>query len=157
MGWIAVPVWMLIAFHALVLALTLSHGQSVALIEDKLVAIAGLSSVSGAIGAAAGTGVTDLDILVKKPQRWGLALSTVIAYMGYFGIAVTFTVYALQQAWIGGHDVGFWLPLAIYLVCVIAEGGSVVYLFGSMRDDLKSSTVPPPAACRNCGADPWAP
>lgn len=148
LGWISGPVWMLIAFHALLLALTMAHGQSVAIIERRLVDTAGLEASAGAIGAAAGTGVTDLPILARKIKRWGLFFSTWIAYGGYFSIALAFTIFSLRAAWTTqveqgtSHTLGFWIPLGLYVFCALAELASVIYIFGFMDEDLKGSARP---------------
>ncbi|WP_162625253.1 hypothetical protein [Mycolicibacterium llatzerense] len=145
-GWLGLPVWMLIAFHSLILALIFAHGQSVRILEFRLIDLAGISNYRGAIGAAAGTAVTDIDILLRNPRRWGLAGSTVVAYGGFFGIAVAFTAYALVRSWTGqttcgGYAGGFWCPLGVYLLCAVLELFAIIYIFKFMHKDLLDNQV----------------
>jgi hypothetical protein len=158
-GWLGLPVWMLIAFHSLVLALVFAHGLSVRILEYRLVSLADVSDYRGAIGAATGTGVTDVDILLKKPKRWGLVGSTFIAYGGFFSISIVFTFYALRQSWehqttTVGYWGGVWIPLIVYAICILVELFAVAYIFVWMRNDLLDSkvddvSIPSPSATQH--------
>ena len=148
-GYLAFPVWMMVAFHSVILALVFAHGQSVRILEWELVRAADLHKTRGAIGAAAGTGATDVDILMRNRRRWGLVGSTIVSYGGFFVFVISFTVaslywsYVRQQAF-WGYVSGFWIPLALYLVCVAIELWAVLYIFGPMREDLLQTPISDP-------------
>lgn len=140
-GWVAVPVWLMIAFYTLSMALIIAHGQSVDIVERRLVSAAGLDELRVAIGAAVGTQVTDVDKLMKT-KRWSLAWLSYIVYGGFFILTACFTGFILWMAYETVQTVTQWLlmfelPLIFYTLCTVVEAFAVKYIFGRMRADLR--------------------
>lgn len=145
MGYGAFPAWMLIAFHALLLALVFAHGRSVAIIEKQLVQLAELGEFAEFIGGEAGTAVTDLDKLIAN-KRHGLVLSTLISYGGFGVIVVAFSFFCVVQSAAGqttllGWIVGVVVPALLYLGCLGAELLALAFVLNLPKPSPAAATA----------------
>ncbi|MBF6327734.1 hypothetical protein [Nocardia transvalensis] len=122
------PLWMIAAFHVLLMAAIVTRNKSIMLLEARLYAATRLAAFeipADAIGRARLRKVTDF-----VPQRWPLKIQSLITYGGIGLTLVSFTCFCLWNA----HIVQGWTFMVVaaipfYLVlsgCLLAAWYTVL-------------------------------
>ncbi len=114
---IAVPLWMVAAFHVLLMANILSRNTSIKILEERLhsaTKLADMGYAADQIGAERGRKVMDLPI-----QPWPLKFQTLITYAGIVATLGVFTGYCLWSA----HDVHGWYSWVIVGIVAYSLAG----------------------------------
>jgi hypothetical protein len=87
------PLWLIAAFHSLMILNAMSHGVSVRIIENALFRTSGLSADRDLVGSAAGDKIMDV-----TQSCFAHAFTTYVVYIGVAALVVVFTGYALYGA-----------------------------------------------------------
>ncbi|MFD3431249.1 hypothetical protein [Nocardia fluminea] len=117
---IAVPLWMVAAFHVLLMANILTRNKSIQILEARLHAATKLGAMgvpASEIGSERGRQVMDIHV-----QPWPLKFQTLVTYLGIITTLLTFTYYCLWSA----QDIHGWTTWLV--VAVVAYSIAVVGL-----------------------------
>ncbi|MFI6168943.1 hypothetical protein ACIBCN_19340 [Nocardia sp. NPDC051052] len=109
---IAVPLWMVAAFHVLLMANILTRNKSIQILEARLHAATQLGAMGVAaseIGAERGRKVMDINV-----QPWALKIQTLVTYVGIIVTLLTFTYYCMWSA----YDTQGWTKVVVIGVVV---------------------------------------
>jgi hypothetical protein len=137
-AFLAFPLWLIAAYHVLLVGTTLVRSNSIEIIEQRLLKVIGFDeSTREDIGSLAGQKVLDID---KQPRV--LRSQTYVSYGGVALIIIIFTIYCLTIAakstgWISAPVVS---AEVIYALLIISSGAAwryVLSLPGKLQERRK--------------------
>ncbi|MFC3493801.1 hypothetical protein [Glycomyces rhizosphaerae] len=129
----AAPLWFMHAHHQVLIAAALSRSRSVALLEERVVARAGLEGVHAQVAHRAAVAVREL-----AGQSGIFRLQTFITFGGIAAALIAFTGYALVVAAANSA----WTSLPVMLAILFYSGFAVVASIGwtqTVRTQLRAA------------------
>ena len=106
------PIWIVAAFHVLLISAVLTRNQSIRILEGHLAAAADLGVPTSEIGSERGRRIMDID---KQP--WALKVQTIVTYAGILSSLIAFTFVCLWNAY--KYQDGWTPPIIIGIAAYI--------------------------------------
>lgn len=129
----AAPLWFMHAHHQILIAAALSKSRSVALLEESVIARAGLEAVHAQVAHRAAVAIREL-----AGQRGIIRLQTFITFGGIAAALIAFTGYALVVAAANSA----WTSLPVMLAILFYSGFTAVASIGwtqTVRTQLRAA------------------
>lgn len=138
-AFLAFPLWVITAYHVLLVGTALVRSNSIAIIEQRLVKMIDFDKVTEQnIGSRAGQKVLDVD---KQPGV--LKVQTFVSYGGVALIIVVFTIYCLTVAakskgWVSAPVISAEVVYASLFICALKAWLHVLSLPGKLMSEIES-------------------